>query len=548
MTFLSKSYDVGPFLLSDGGVLAARPPKALPGDRVSSEGVLLVRAVHKQLVGIVDFRNRTSMGRSRGGIPLYLFHPIDPGYPPFIVGSNNKPAENWFCTVEFVSWTDEWPRGAIQERLGPVGDAAVERRALVAAASIPEPKATAATAATAATVAAVPAPVVDLSSYKDEPWDSVFHIDPAGCEDVDDILAWRDEADGSTTWLIGIADVAAWIPEGSALDHQASLRAQTLYDNGVPVSPMLPPILSTGLASLRSDGVKRPVVGLRVVVSSGGAATVGGLDFYQVAVKETYTYESVQGTDVGKRVRGFASALSLSLGKDSDDSHEWIETVMVAYNVHVARTLRSAGLGLLRRLPASETPYAALSASTGCAELEHLGRQAGEYCAAASTVDVAHTALGLSEYCHASSPLRRYADLVNQRVLHHLLRGSAKPAAVSAAYLNHRASVLRRTERDLWFLSHLARSEGISETEGILLTDSSAYCPEWKRVLRVVVESESLPSTTVPGSLQGIRGLVRVFVDRARPRLHQRTVCAFVPAAAPVAPVAPVATEVADTI
>jgi exoribonuclease R len=452
---------------------------------------------------------------------------VDPGYPPFVVGSKDKPAENWFCTVEFVSWTDEWPRGAIQERLGPVGDAAVERRALVAAASIPESKA----------ATGLPVPLVDLSSYKDEPWDSVFHIDPVGCEDVDDILAWRDEADGSTTWLIGIADVAAWIPEGSPLDRQAFLRAQTLYDNGVPVSPMLPHILSTGLASLRSDGVKRPVVGLRVAVSAEGAATVGGLDFYQVAVTETYTYESVQGTDVGKRVRGFAS--SLSSGKDSADSHEWIETVMVAYNVHVARSLRSAGQGLLRRLPASEAPYAALSASTGCAELEHLGRQAGEYCAAASTVDVAHAALGLSEYCHASSPLRRYADLVNQRVLHHRLRGAAKPAAVDAAYLNYRASVLRRTERDLWFLSHLARSEGISETEGILLTESSAYCPEWKRVLRVVVEP-SVP--WVPGT----RGLVRVFVDRARPRLYQRTVCAFVLA------VVPLATEgvpdVADTI
>jgi len=536
--FFCPSYDVGPFLLSDGGVLAARPPKALPGDCVSPEGVLLARAVHKHLVGIVDFRNRTSMGRSRAGVPLYLFHPIDPGYPPFIVGSKDKPAENWFCTVEFVSWTDEWPRGAIQERRGPVGDATTERRALVAAASIPESK-----AATGLPVAA--ATLVDLSSYKDEPWDSVFHIDPVGCEDVDDILAWRDEADGSTTWLIGIADVAAWVPEGSPLDHQAFLRAQTLYDNGVPVSPMLPHILSTGLASLRSDGVKRPVVGLRVVVSAEGAATVGGLDFYQIAVQETYTYESVQGTDVGKRVRGFALSLSLSLssGKDSADSHEWIETVMVTYNVHVARTLRSAGLGLLRRLPASESPYAALSASAACAELEHLGRQAGEYCAVdtASTEDVAHAALGLSEYCHASSPLRRYADLVNQRVLHHRLRGAAKPAAVSAAYLNYRASVLRRTERDLWFLSHLTKSEGISETEGILLTESSAYCPEWKRVLRVVAEP-SVP--WVPGT----RGLVRVFVDRARPRLHQRTVCAFVPSTAASTAASTGVPDVADTI
>jgi exoribonuclease R len=543
MTFLCPSYDAGPFLLSDGTVLSARPPKALPGDSVSPEGILLDRGVHKHLVGVVDFRNRTSMGRSKAGVPLYLFHPINPGYPPFIVGSKDKPAENTFCTVEFVSWTDEWPRGAIQERLGPVGDAAVEKAALIASASshLAESKKDAAAAAASLS----PLPVVDLSSYKDEPWTSVIHIDPAGCEDVDDILAWRDEADGSTTWLIGIADVAAWIPEGSPLDRQAFLRAQTLYDDGVPVSPMLPHILSTGLASLRSDGVKRPVLGLPVVVSSEGAATIGSLGFYQVAVKETYTYESVEGTDVGKRVRGLS--LSLALGKDTADSHEWIETVMVTYNVHVARILRSASAGgLLRRLPASEAPYAMLAASTGCAELEHLGRQAGEYCDAvdaASAVDVAHAALGLSEYCHASSPLRRYADLVNQRVLHHLLRGALKPAAVSAAYLNYRASVLRRTERELWFLACIRNDAvRIPETEGILLSDSSAYCPKWKRVLKVVVEPSA---TTAPDSLKGVRGLVRVFVDQARPRLHQRTVCSFVSAEAAV-PDAPASD--ADTI
>ena len=542
MTLLMKSYDLGPFILSrDTGeeVLPSRPLLALPGDEVKPDGTV-VRSLHRGLVGIVDFRNRTSMGRSKAGVPLYLFHPVDTGYPPFIVGSKEKPDENWFCTAEFVSWVPgaSWPRGAIQERLGPVGDAKTERLVLLAAA-------TAATEThkkeTTEGVGSHP----DCSVYKKEPWAAVFHIDPAGCEDVDDVLAYKDNDDGSTTWLIGIADVAAWVPEGSPVDRQAFQRGQTLYENGTVMTPMLPHILSTFLASLRSDGSERPVIGLRLVVKDG-ACCVGGLGphlgLHLVTVTQTFTYESVMGTDVGKKV----AALSAALGSASGDSHVWIETVMVAYNAHVARRLQEAGRGILRRLPAGAPPYKALAAATGLAELEHLGGQAGEYCVASTEGDVSHAGLNLPLYCHASSPLRRYADLLNQRVLHSLLRpGVAFPAFVSPTHLNHRASVMRRTERDLWLLPFLSSASKGHETEGILLESSaeasgpvSIYCPAWRRVMKAKVEGTREPEAREPGSREpgsrepgsrepGSRGLLRVFVDRACPRLTRRYVCSF---------------------
>jgi len=509
------SYDTGPFLsVSAAGtiVLPARPPLALPGDDVTPDGALRSRGAHKGLVGVVDFRSRTSMGRSKAGVPLFLFHPVDPGYPPFIVGSRETPDANWFCTAEFVSWEagHPWPRGALQVRLGPVGDLATERRAHRLAATV----------AGADTLVGLVTP--EMAAYQNEPWSRVFHIDPEGCEDVDDVLAYKDEADGSTTWLIGIADVAAWIQEGSPLDLLSYRRGQTLYEDGKVVAPMLPPPLSTGLASLRSDGSTRPVIGLRLTVGKDGAVAMGDLGFYQVVVTQTYTYDSVVGTEVGARV----GVLSAALGGSSEDAHVWIETVMVAYNVCVARRLKAAGLGLLRRLPASSTPYAAVAKATGYTELEHIGRQAGEYCAASTDEEVGHAALGVSEYCHASSPLRRYADLVNQRVLHHLLRGSAAPAGVSAVPLNHRSAVARRMERDLWFVQHVLRDDdAISETNGVLLEwregRGTVYCPAWRRVLTATM------AATAAEAPPGANGVVRVFVNRADPRLSRRIIASF---------------------
>jgi len=440
------------------------------------------------------------MGRSNNGVPLYLFHPYDAGYPPFVVGSKEKPEGNWICTVEFVSWADTWPRGAIQERLGSVGDPAVERAAYIRAATVGK-------------LVEEGSVLPDLTPYKSEDWDAVFNIDPEGCEDVDDILAYKVTETG-TKWLIGIADVAAFVPQGSPMDLVAAKRGQTLYEEGRVVAPMLPNIVSTGLASLRCDGAKRPVIGL--VLTVGSTVVVEGLAFHQVVVGHSYTYESVP---VGKQV----AALSTALGRTSSDPHEWIETVMVAYNCHVAAILRKAGVGLLRRLAASEAPL--YTAAAACfPDIAHLGRAAGDYCLANTTEDVSHAGLGVPVYCHASSPLRRYADLINQRCLHAILRGvpvSLGGGVTEPASLNHRALVARRMERDLWFLKQ-APCGTISEATAIVLTATTVYCPAWKRILKAVVPEGGTPGSSVR---------IRAYLDPASPR--RRVICQAA-AAAPI--------------
>jgi exoribonuclease-2 len=52
-----------------------------------------------------------------------------------------------------------------------------------------------------------------------------------------------------------------------------------------------------------------------------------------------------------------------------------------------------------------------------------------------STVPAAHEGLGVAGYAWASSPLRRYVDLVNQRQLIALARGEAAPYRASSEQL-----------------------------------------------------------------------------------------------------------------
>jgi len=80
-------------------------------------------------------------------------------------------------------------------------------------------------------------------------------IDPDDAKDYDDAISLtKDDQD---CWVLGvhIADVSHFVPEGSALDVEASERGNSSYFPGY-VIPMLPEILSNGVCSLQ-EGVPR---------------------------------------------------------------------------------------------------------------------------------------------------------------------------------------------------------------------------------------------------------------------------------------------------
>jgi len=76
-----------------------------------------------------------------------------------------------------------------------------------------------------------------------------FTIDPETAKDFDDALSVKEEDGGFRAW-VHIADVSAYVPAGSPLDHGASERAFTTYVPGL-AAPMLPPQLADDRCSLR---------------------------------------------------------------------------------------------------------------------------------------------------------------------------------------------------------------------------------------------------------------------------------------------------------
>ncbi|MDR3506718.1 MAG: ribonuclease R [Caulobacteraceae bacterium] len=97
-------------------------------------------------------------------------------------------------------------------------------------------------------------------------------IDPADARDHDDAVYAHPDDDprnpeGQVVW-VAIADVAAYVAPGSALDREARDKANSVYFPD-RVEPMLPERLSNGLCSLR-QGENRACMAVRMVFDRDG--------------------------------------------------------------------------------------------------------------------------------------------------------------------------------------------------------------------------------------------------------------------------------------
>ena len=127
-------------------------------------------------------------------------------------------------------------------------------------------------AAEAEADAAQPPTLAGRADLRDLP---LITIDPVDARDHDDaVYAHADDdpknPDGWVVW-VAIADVAAYVRSGSALDRTAWDKGNSVYFPD-RVEPMLPERLSAGLCSLR-EGEDRACMAVRMVFNAAGTKT-----------------------------------------------------------------------------------------------------------------------------------------------------------------------------------------------------------------------------------------------------------------------------------
>ncbi|WP_040161895.1 RNB domain-containing ribonuclease [Nigerium massiliense] len=116
-------------------------------------------------------------------------------------------------------------------------------------------------------------------------------IDPEGSKDLDQALHIAAEGDGYRV-RYAIADVAAFVRPGGAIDAECHARGVTLYAPHKR-TPLHPPVLSEGAASLLAGQV-RPAVVWDIALDKAGEVTGVSVSRARVRSREQLTYPGVQ--------------------------------------------------------------------------------------------------------------------------------------------------------------------------------------------------------------------------------------------------------------
>jgi len=314
-------------------------------------------------------------------------------------------------------------------------------------------------------------------------------IDPSGSTDLDQAMALSKTGEGYRV-LYAIADVAAFVRPGGAVDVEAHKRGETLYAPDRK-SPLHPPILSEDRASLVADQ-DRPALVWTLDLDATGELTATDVRRAQVRSRRKLDYTEVQkaiddGTgspdllllkEIGllrqqsARRRGAVDLPTPEQEVDREGhltyraqlpAEQWNAQISLLTGMAAATIMLDGRIGLLRTLP---TPGGAAVASLRRSALalgvpwpdgtpygDVVSRLDPQDAAAAAVLTLAtrllrgaaytafdgtppeqgtHSAVA-APYAHCTAPLRRLADRYVGEICLSLCAGTPVPAWVREA-------------------------------------------------------------------------------------------------------------------
>lgn len=378
-----------------------------------------------------------------------------------------------------------------------------------------------------------------------------FTIDDADTRDRDDALS-LEKADGGYRIGVHIADAGALVPIAGAMNAEADGRMATLYLPERSI-PMLPPEFVHGVGSLNPDQV-RQAVSLLVSIDESGLTQDYEIKPSLIRSRAAISYveadaaiadESHRWHHILRPLSDLAQALLARrerAGAINVNREEMIIKVTTPTDIEVrvvarntpARDLVSEMMVLCNSLmadycKANDLPASYRSQSApDVADLDlyddegvlrpltrlqryRLMRRFTP--AVISVTPTPHVGLGVDAYIQATSPLRRYPDLVMQRQISHFL-ASGEPvySADDISSVAKRAEVQMRdlsriedARRRYWFLKYLMLTRLGAPDEADLFT---AYVleNEPRRLAALDLDEypfrvrAELPNTVEPGT------------------------------------------------
>jgi len=451
------------------------------------------------IAGVLLIENNRTYGRSCSNKRLlYKCIPDNASLPAFLVPYEislkfSKKIVNKYVLFRFNEWKDKHPVGVLTETIGDVTDNAAFCEYRLCCRNLRQNakiKKEIESRIQMEEKRTYLENIIQNSKYcvKDRTRDYVIAIDPEGSRDYDDAFSCKIIGDSQCVISIHISNVVLWLDHLKLWEFLKNIaNVSTVYLPNKRL-PMFPPILSENLCSLTADGEKRIAFTLDITLDRNGTILATEFSNTAISVCKNYVYESAECLANPT----YRILYEMAVKRDAHnikDSHDVVAYWMMQMNHIAGDKLANCKTGIFRK---AEKRKKESESSVGIPDdISQNTRRilqlwdsvvSAEYCTYMENMPIDHCVMGLQNYVHITSPIRRLVDIVNQIALMVALQLAELSEDVciflkenmqiaKIEYINENSRAIKKTQQECDTLYKIAENPGIIDESwrGIIL-------------------------------------------------------------------------------
>lgn len=423
-----------------------------------------------------------------GKIVMKIFIPNNNNLPHFLVKTRKIISEkDEYGEIKFLSWNDhkEYPIGIYHNKIGAIGNYEDEKLYFMYIHNIKWKNY-----------------VYNINDYKKDltperiiiDKTDIISIDPSGCTDIDDALHIQKIKLGYEIG-IHIADVSSYININSIVDMESSKRCESLYLNWKQYN-MLPNELVNNISLFKfgynNDYNYRRAFSILVYIDNDGNIINYTFKKTKIKVTNNLSYEDAELKKNHNNTLKILYDIGKLMSKYSDyNMHKMVEYYMILANELVAEKIKNNNAifrthnGIIKN---SYTEDFLINNMINTLRLE-----SAEY----TLEKKPHKIINNKLYVHFTSPIRRYVDIINHRILYNTIMNEEKKVFSDdirkyMSVLNKKNKHIKKANRDsiiLDFINDKYKSNcNIINNDGYIVRIKEdnilVYCNNIKQIIK----------------------------------------------------------------